>query len=96
MQLVFNALLGLHAFSDCDTISAFPGKGKVKPLNLTMKNEKYISTFEEAEISTGNFDAVEGFVLAIKRIPPTRVVRSFTHRRMVVYKQNPSHLAQTA
>ena len=40
MQLVSNALLGLHAYKGCDTVSAFSGKGKVKPLKLMMKNEK--------------------------------------------------------
>ena len=44
MQLVSNTLLGWHAFTGCDTVSAFSGEGKVKPLKL-MKNEKYISTF---------------------------------------------------
>ena len=45
MQLVSNALLGLHAYTGCDTVSTFSGKCKVKPLKLMMKNEKYISTF---------------------------------------------------
>ena len=90
MQLVSNALLGLHAFTRCDTVSAFSGKGKVKPLKLMMKNEKYISTFaaigEEAEISTANFDAVEELVCELyghKRIPQTMFVTSFTQRMVV-------------
>ena len=62
MQLVSNALLGLHAYTGCDTDSAFSGKGKVKPLKLMMKNGKYISTFasigEKLEISISSFDAL--------------------------------------
>ena len=50
MQLVSNALHGLHAFTGCDTVSAFSGKGKVKPLLLMMKNEKYITTFAAIQV----------------------------------------------
>ena len=45
MQLRSNELFGLHAYTGCDTISAFSGKVKVKPFKLMMKNGKYISTF---------------------------------------------------
>ena len=65
MQLVTNTLLGLHAYACCDTVSAFSGKSKLKPLKLMMENEKYISTFavigEEVEISTSSFDALVEF-----------------------------------
>ena len=40
---VANALVGLHAFTGSDTVSAFAGKGKVTLLKLASKNEKYIS-----------------------------------------------------
>jgi len=33
------ALVGLHAFTGCDTVSAFAGKRKVSPFNLVSKNE---------------------------------------------------------
>lgn len=65
MQLVTNTFLGLHAYACCDTVSAFSGKSKLKPLKLMMENEKYISTFavigEEVEISTSSFDALVEF-----------------------------------
>ena len=55
MNWVSKALLGLHGFTGCDTISAFSGKGKVKPLQLMLKNVPYINLFasigEEAELS---------------------------------------------
>ena len=59
LQIVYNmgdinvaakSLVALHAFSGCDTVSAFSGKGKVKPLKLLMKNNNYIDTF--AQIGT--------------------------------------------
>ena len=32
------ALLGLHGFTGCDTISSFAGKGKVQPVKTMMKD----------------------------------------------------------
>ena len=37
------ALLGLHAFTRCDTFSAFSGKGKTKPVKLMQKKNLYIN-----------------------------------------------------
>ena len=36
-----DALLGLHAFSGCDTVSAFKGKGKIKPMKLLLKSPSF-------------------------------------------------------
>ena len=38
---VCNTLAGLHTFTGCDTITAFIGKGKIKPLKL-LKSENYV------------------------------------------------------
>ena len=35
------ALLGLHAFSGCDAVSAFAGIGKVKPLKKLLCTKEY-------------------------------------------------------
>ena len=35
------ALTSLHAFTHCDTTSAFRGIGKIKPLKILQKNPKY-------------------------------------------------------
>ena len=35
-------LVALHAFTGCDTISAFVRKGKVKPLTLLKKHPKFL------------------------------------------------------
>ena len=45
------AILGLHAFTGCDTVSAFAGKGIVKALNVMLKSEIYITTFISLGIS---------------------------------------------
>lgn len=36
--LICNAYLGLHAFTGCDSTSAFKGKGKVKAIHLVQKH----------------------------------------------------------
>ena len=37
------ALLGLHAFTGLDSVSAFAGIGKVQPLKLMCKNKEFQS-----------------------------------------------------
>ena len=41
-----SALLGLHAFTGCDTCSAFKGIGKKKPIKLLQKNPTFYQVFE--------------------------------------------------
>ena len=38
-------LLSLHAFSGCDSTSAFKGKGKLKPLKLVKDSPRFIEAF---------------------------------------------------
>ena len=60
-----DALVGLHSFSRCDTISAFTGKGKLKPLAIMSKDEQHIQTFARLGTSwstDGLVDNVEEFV----------------------------------
>ena len=42
---ISNVLLPLHAFTGCDTTSAFVRKGKIGPLRLLQKNTRFIPTF---------------------------------------------------
>lgn len=42
-----NALLGVHAFTGCDSTSAFKGKGKVKAVKLVEKNVHFKELFME-------------------------------------------------
>ena len=44
-QQYCSALLGLHAFTKCDTTSAFKGKGKVKPIKLMQRIPKFQAMF---------------------------------------------------
>ena len=42
---VCRALVGVHAYTGCDTFSAFAGKGKAKALKLMSKNKEIQDTF---------------------------------------------------
>ena len=41
-----NALLGLHVFTGCDSVSAFRGKGKVKAFKFMLEMPNFCETFE--------------------------------------------------
>ena len=38
-KILSKSLLSFHAFTGCDTVSAFVGKGKLKPLKVMLKNQ---------------------------------------------------------
>ena len=46
--VVSEVVLGLYAFTGCDTTSAFRGRGKVKPFRLMLKHD-FVSTFKSLE-----------------------------------------------
>ena len=48
---VCTVLIGLHAFTGCDTVSAFAGKGKVGALKLTKRMDTYQQCFGELGLS---------------------------------------------
>ena len=63
------ALIGLHAFTGCDTVSSFAGKGKTKPLKIKKSQRKYVSTFKELgeswNLEKGLLQNIEEFVCAM-------------------------------
>ena len=60
--LYCDALLSLHAFSRCDTTSAFKGIGKVKPTKLLQKKPRYQIVFQNLGKSS---DVSEDFFLQL-------------------------------
>ena len=62
---VCKALLGLHSYTGCDTVSAFAGKGKVVALNLLKANETYRKAFiqlgEQWTLTDELFNALQDF-----------------------------------
>ena len=53
-DIVMKSLIGFHSFTGCDTISTFAGRGKVKPIKLMLKDEKYIKMFSRLGENTRN------------------------------------------
>ena len=51
-DIVMKSLKGFHSFTGCDTISAFVGRGKVKPIKLMLKDIKYIKMFSRLGANT--------------------------------------------
>lgn len=44
---VCSAMIGLHTYTGCDTVSAFAGRGKLKALKLMMRSELFQKVFHE-------------------------------------------------
>ena len=44
-ESLLSAFVGFHSFTGCDTVSAFAGRGKIKPLMLMMKSKDYVEMF---------------------------------------------------
>ena len=44
-EIFMKALLGFHGFTGCDSVSAFGGRGKVKPLQLLGACDEYVEAF---------------------------------------------------
>lgn len=65
MPTYCSSLLGLHAFTRCDTTSAFKGIGKVKPIKLLQEKPRYQEIFaqlgEKWQVSDELFAGLEDF-----------------------------------
>ena len=51
---VCTALLGLHPWTGCDTISAFAGQGKLKSLTILLREQAFIDAFATLGSSSWN------------------------------------------
>ena len=62
---VCEALIGMHPFTGCDTVSAFGGQGKMKALKLLDANVRYRNAFQTVgqdwEVSPELFDIIQEF-----------------------------------
>ena len=63
---IAHALIGLHAFTGCESVSGFYGKGKVKAVKLLFKDEVYQEAFGELgmqpEVPDAMFTKLDSFV----------------------------------
>ena len=66
VELLTKSLLSFHAFTGCDTVSSFCGKGKLKPLKIMLKDENYLGEFaeigDEPVVSDHQIDILQSFV----------------------------------
>ena len=66
---VTNALIGLHCFTGCDSVSAFYCKGKVKPFKLVQQDPVFCSAFqllgETCAVSEDTVATIEAFVCSL-------------------------------
>ena len=63
---VSRAILGLHVFTGCDSVSAFKGKGKIKPLHLMQASQDAVNIFKQLGVdwkpSSHVLQGIEEFV----------------------------------
>ena len=66
---ICKALLGFHAFSGCDSVSAFAGQGKIKGLKLIQQNQKFQEAFttlgEHWHLTDELFDVLQEFTCSL-------------------------------
>ncbi|EDO43283.1 predicted protein [Nematostella vectensis] len=72
-------LVGFHALTGCDSVSAFSQKGKWRPLQIVLKNKKYMEAMKEIgrqwSVTEELFSATEELVFHIYGKRGTRVNR---------------------
>src|SRR5207244_2611945 len=60
-----SALLGLHPWTGCDTVSTLAGQGKVKALKILMKSPKFTNVFASLgtswNLSDDSFNTIQEF-----------------------------------
>ena len=65
------ALIGIHAITGCDTITAFSGKGKWKGVQLLHRSDRYVQAMasigDEWVVSEEAFKATEALVCQLYR-----------------------------
>ena len=65
-ELLLKSLLSFHAFTGCDTVSAFRGTRKLKPLKVMPENQKYIKQFaqigDDPDISDEKLEILQIFI----------------------------------
>jgi len=64
-----HALLGLHVFTGCDSVSAFRGKGKVKAVKIMLESEEFCDIFDKLgrswDITEEMLSILEKFVCSL-------------------------------
>ena len=68
-QNVTKALIGMHAYTGCDTVSAFAGRGKLRALKLLIDSRQFQNMFanlgEHWELSDELFEKLQSFTCTL-------------------------------
>ena len=59
--MFLKSLIGFHCFTGCDTISAFAGKGKIRPFSIMSSRSDYVEAF----VNLGNIFLVDQHLFSI-------------------------------
>ena len=77
------ALVGMHANTDCDTLSAFAGRGKMGALKLMKSEKTYLEAFSDlghiCNISPDLFEKLQE-IIRIMYVPATHTSEVNKHR----------------
>ena len=60
-RMFLKSLIGFHCFTGCDTISAFAGKGKIRPFSIMSSRSDYVEAF----VNLGNIFLVDQHLFSI-------------------------------
>ena len=90
-QVFIKSLLGLHAFTGCDNVSAFAGKGKIAALKLLKQSKLYQDLFHQIgmqwDITDEMFSKIEEFTCKIcSTALETKEVNELRYRLFCVKK----------
>ena len=86
-----NSLIGLHAWTGCDTISSLSGQGKLKALKIILHNDKFRNVFSSLgsqwEVSTENLSAIQEFTCQLyKRNTKVKEVNELRYQMFLCKK----------
>jgi hypothetical protein len=84
------ALIGLHCFTGCDSVSALYGKGKKKALKLLVKNRSFCEVFQRLggsyEVTEDMMTVLEKFVCKLYGLHDCSEVNQARHRMFCLGK----------
>ena len=68
-ELLSKSLFSFNAFTECDTVNAFCIKGKVKPLKVMLKKQRYMNEFsgirDNPDISDQQVEILQTFLCVV-------------------------------
>ncbi|KAF1383684.1 hypothetical protein PFLUV_G00134400 [Perca fluviatilis] len=76
--IVCDALIGLHCFTGCDTVSSLYGIGKVKAMKALLSNQEHCNTFQRIDttftVTPDLYEAVEAFTCELYDVKDVKSV----------------------